>query len=274
MRTLGALLILGLFIVGCQKPTETVVTEKIKLPKGTKIEAVTLKELTSGGTPEGEAVPMMVSQDVKDSSGHVLVPRGAAVTGEVSWSRTEGSLGGLTNRPARLKFRFKEVVLPDGTRAKLSASEEKEDQEFELNRDNTGQINVTSQVEQLADNPQNQEAMDALKRLVEDGDMSNLNSEKLSEVAQQLNLTATTRLANDKDVNQVADLMQKIKGGSTIASLASGGSLLAVDAAMELIGVVGQVGSRLGRSLGGRNIRAYVGTPVTAYVVQDVQVTP
>ena len=59
------------------------------------IRLILLKELHSGGTPQGTIVPFMVDQNVTDSNGNVLVKAGTPAYGEVVWSRREGALSAL-----------------------------------------------------------------------------------------------------------------------------------------------------------------------------------
>src|SRR5688500_17851987 len=162
MRFVLAIGVMGALAFGCapEPVAKAVEVQTSKLEKGTKIKAVLLKELTSGGTNEGAEVPTMVSEDVKDAAGKVLVPRGTPVAGKITWSRTEGTLGSLTNNPARLKFKFIGGKTADGKDFKLSAKSDA-DEEFELNRDNTGRNEASEQLEALASDKANDKALAA-----------------------------------------------------------------------------------------------------------------
>jgi hypothetical protein len=245
-----------------------------KLARGTPVRAVLLTELTSGGSKEGSEVAMMVSEDVVESDGNVVVPRGAAVMGEVTWSRSEGTLGGLTNRPARLKFKFKHLILPGGKQIPLSADPNDPEAEFELNRANTGEVPGNGNMEQSATIEQNQATLESLRRLLDKGQLDEQDKEQISRLAADWKLDATQKIMDEGRADQVSNLLEQIKGGATVSALAGGSPLIAVDAALELVKVVGKVGSKLSKTLGGRNIHAYVGTPVTAYVRDDLEVTP
>jgi hypothetical protein len=278
MRCFWWILLLVLALGGCtnQPAAEAKQVQTVKLEKGAKINMILLKELSSGGTEEGSEVPLMASEDVKDSSGHLLIPKGTPIAGIVTWSRSEGSLGSVLNQPARLKLKFTGGKAVDGTAFKLSAKADAPDEEFELNRDNTGQVQVSQTLDTLAENKDNQQALDALRELFESGQASHLEDpatkQKLAELANQLGLPATATLAKKDEIDKMADLVSQIRHGATAASLATGGSAALVDAALELAGIAGQMGSRLARTLGGRNIRAYVGTPITAYVAETVEI--
>ena len=274
---LAALLVVA---VGCG-PKEVaeppkVVTRKVHVAPGLEVRAVLLSELTSGGSNEGDDVPMMVAEDIRDASGAVVVVKGTPLLGKVTWSRAEGALGALTNQPARLNFKFDTVPAVDGTALKLSAVTG-EAKDYELNRDNTGKTEPSAQLEKLAEDTTNEQALEAVRELFDKGDASKLDSpetrQKLSAIAQQMGLANTSKLIEKNEVDKMNDLVRQLRQGGTVAALASGGSATLVDAALELANVAGQVGSRLGRMLGGRNIKAYVGTPVKAYVIEAAEVT-
>jgi hypothetical protein len=217
----------------------------------------------------------MVSEDVKDAKGRVLVPKGSAITGKVTWSRSEGTLGSLLNQPARLKVKIENVKAADGTVVKLSAEKGKPE-EVELNRENTGRVVASQQLEKVAEDKANEAALEAIRDLFEKGEVAKLDSpetrQKLTAIAQQMGMTTTSKVMQENQVDKVTDLVQQIRRGTSLANLATGGSASLVDAAIELAGVAGQIGDRLGRIVGGRNIRAYVGTPVEVYVLETVEV--
>jgi hypothetical protein len=124
----------------------------------------------------------------------------------------------------------------------------------------------------LAKDKGNEAVLTAVRDLFEKGETSGLSNEKLTALATELNLPTTQKLAKDSKVDEITDLVQQIRRGATLTNLAADGSATLVDAALELAGVAGQVGNRLERMIGGRNIRAYVGTPVTLYVSETVEV--
>lgn len=266
-------------LAGCsaaqQQAPAAMPLEAVKLEAGTPVKAILMKELTSGGTNEGEDAPLMVSEDVKDAKGRVLVPKGSVVTSKVTWSRSEGTLGSLLNQPARLKIKIENLKAVDGALVKLSAEKGKFE-EFELNRENTGRITASEQLEKVAGDKSNDLALEAVRDLFEKGEGAKLDSpetrQKLAAIAQELGLPTTTKVMQENQVAKVTDLVQQIRRGTSLANLANGGSASLVDAAIELAGVAGQIGDRLGRIVGGRNIRAYVGTPVQVYVLETAEV--
>ncbi|MEZ0324652.1 MAG: hypothetical protein ACAH95_01995 [Fimbriimonas sp.] len=249
--------------------------EVVKLEAGTPVKAILMKELTSGGTQEGEDVPLMVSEDIKDAKGRVLVPKGSPITGKVTWSRTEGTLGSLLNQPARLKVKIDSVKAVDGVTVKLSAEKGKLE-ECEFNRENTGKVVASGQLEKLAGDKANDAALQAIRDLFEKGDVTNLDTpegkQKLAAIVKEMGLTTTSKVMEENQVNKVTDLVLQIRRGSGLVNLATGGTATLVDAAVELAGVAGQIGDRLGKMVGGRNIRAFVGTPVEVFVLEPVDV--
>lgn len=255
-------------IAGCGSSAGKPLILKAKTP----VHAILLTELTSGGSQKGDPVMMMTTDEIKDGSGNVLVPKGASMIGDVTWSRAEGTLGSLTNEPARLNFKFKSLILPDGSTADVSASPDQADADYELNRENTGFVSTSRQIDALAEGSDNAAAMAVLQNLVQSGKLNEQDKAKIADLAQQLDLPATTKAVTNEDIDKVASLIQKVRQGATVGSLASGGSMVVVDAAIELIDAAGELGDRLSRTLGGRNIHAYVGTPVTAYVEEDTEV--
>lgn len=263
-----------ILLMSCKalEPTATAkAPESVKLEAGTQVKAVLMKELTSGGSNEGDEVPLMLSEDVKDAKGRILVPKGTPIMGKVTWSRSEGTLGSLINQPARLKFGVDHLKAVDGAVVKLSAAKAKAE-EYELNRENTGRMVASEQIETLAQDKGNEAVLAAVRDLFEKGETPQMDNEKLTAIASQLNLPTTTKLIQENKVDEVTDLVQQIRRGATLTNLATGGSASLVEAALELASVAGQVGNRLERMIGGRNIRAYVGTPVELYVSETVEV--
>jgi hypothetical protein len=275
---LPIILVSGLLLAGCgaQPQAEAKQVEEATLAAGTPVQAILLQEISAGATDEGEEVALMVSEDVKDAKGRVVVPKGSPVVAEVTLSRSEGTLSALMNQPARLNVRFKTLRAADGTTVELSADLEDREAEFEFTRANTGRGEPSRKLESLLEDEANEEAMAALQQLFESGDVRSLDSadtrDRLQRIADEIGLEGTSRVIRQNELSQVGDLLQAVRRGSNLATLASGGSLAVVDAALELASVAGHVGGRLSRMVKGRTIRAHVGTPVTAYVVEEVVV--
>ncbi|CAN5641505.1 hypothetical protein BH11ARM2_BH11ARM2_25330 [soil metagenome] len=264
MRNLYRILPLLMLLGGCrsasQPVAETSAPRKVSLAAGTPVRLVLFDELASGGSAEGKEVRLALMDPVEG------LPAMSPATAVVSWSRTEGTLGGLTNRPARLNLTLKSLKGPNGEEIPLSA-DPNEPHDYELNRDNTGRPSTVAQKE-----PEEGDvaAGTAVKELIEQGQSSGLNAEEVGQLARKLGMGETARLAEAGKLDQVQSLCRKIRDGGTIAGLASGGT---VAAAMELVNLAGDLGHRLGKTLGGRNIRAYPGTVIPAYVAETTMVT-
>lgn len=225
------------------------------------MELVLLDELTSGGSEKGTTVRLALSKPVNGLS--AMSP----ATATVSWSRTEGTLGGLSNRPARLALTFEGLKGPNGEEIPLSADPQ-EAKEYELNRANTGRPETTD-VEVASPGSEEESAQRAVQELIQQGESGGLDAKQVGELARKLGMNETAKLADAGRLNEVQSLIRTVRGGGSIANLATGGP---VAAALELVTFAGDVSHRLGRNLGGRNIRAHPGTKISAYVARETTV--
>lgn len=234
-------------------------TRTVTLAAGTPVKLILLDELTSGGSPEGTTVRLALAEPVDG------LPAMTPADATVSASRTEGTLGAMMNRPARLNLTLGSLVGPNGAIIPLSA-DAKAPKDYELNRGNTGRPDVAQKEPEEVDIS----AGVAVQQLIEKGESGGLDSKQVGDLAHKLGMNETAKLADAGHLDQAQRLVQTVRQGGSVAGLASGGT---VAAAMELVSLAGDVGHRLGRTLGGRNIRAYPGTIVPAYVAQDTTVT-
>ena len=257
-RSLGGLLPLVLLGCGPKPSPPAPVARKVTLAAGTPLKLVLLDELTSGGTEKGETVRLALAEPVDG------LPTMTPATATVSWSRTEGTLGSMMSRPARLNLTLKSLTGPDGEAIPLSAAPD-EAKDYELNRDNTGRPGEKDPGDE------NEVAQRAVQELIQKGQSGGLDARQVGDLARRLGMGETAKLADAGRLDEVQSLMRTVRAGGTVASLASGGT---VAAALEMVNLAGDVGRRLGRSLGGRNIRAYPGTVVPAYVLQETTITP
>ena len=263
----GNLLLALLFLAGCHRtpePTPVVATppppRTVALAAGTPVKLVLLDELTSGGSDQGQTVHLALAEGI---DGLIAMSHATAT---VSTSRTEGTLGAFMNRPARLNLTLGSVAGPDGTMIPLSA-DPKEPKDVELNRGNTGRPDVAQREPEETDVA----VGTTVQGLIETGESGGLDPKQVGDLARKLGMVQTARLADAGRLGDAQRLVQTIRQGGTVAGIAGGGT---VAAAMELVGLAGDVGHRLGRSLGGRNIRAYPGTIIPAYVARDTVLTP
>ncbi|RYG23479.1 hypothetical protein EON82_13910 [bacterium] len=260
MRSLP--LLLALTLIGCQSSAQQTAApppapKKVTLAAGTPVKLVLFDELTSGGSEKGAEVRLALAEPL--SGLPILCPASAIV----SQSRTEGTLGALLNQPARLAIQIKSLKTPAGEEIPL-AVDTKGETEYELNRANTGRPEPPE-----GDVPDEALQM-SIRELVQKGQTQGLDAKQVAELAKRLQLAETAKLAETDKLNEVQGLIQAVRSGTNLATLVTGG---AAGAAMELVRVAGDTCARVGKKLGGRNIRAYPGTTVTAYVAKDTSVT-
>jgi len=264
--------------VGQTPPAEPAKAEA-ELASGTALKAILLRELVSGDAEEGSEVPLMVAEDVKDAQGRVLIKKGAPVRARVTNSRREGSLGALTNQPARLSMTFTCTVAADGQPVTLCAKVEKPDEAFSLTRENTGRVKPSPELLALLEDQRNQAILTAVNQVFMGGNAvlfeKQENRDQLAKLAEKLNLPHLRSLAQQNQIGRAQIFLNKMKqvtSMNTVTSLLDGGTVGTVSALMEMAGVANHVGGRLSRTIGGRNIKAYVGTTVTAYVAKPCKV--
>ena len=252
------LLVLG----GCRRASEPEptppVVRRVAVPAGTPVKLVLLDELTSGGSDKGQEVHLALAEPIDG------LPAMSPATAVVSESRTEGTLGALMNRPARLNLALVGLKGPTGERIPLSA-DPKEPKDYELNRANTGRPDAPQKEPEEAD----VSVGVAVQALVEKGESGGLNAKEVGDLARRLGMGETAKIADAGRLEDAQRLVRALRTGGTVAGLASGGT---VAAALELVNLAGDIGHRLGRTLGGRNVRAYPGTVVQAYVLRETTV--
>ena len=83
-------------------------------------------------------------------------------------------------------------------------------------------------------------------------------------------MSETARLAEVGKLGEAQEIIRTARDGGSIANLAGG---TPIAAALEMVRLAGDVGHRLDRTLSGRNIRAYPGTDIAAYVARTTSVT-
>lgn len=268
-------LVLPILIAGCG----TMAAKKEPLAQGTPVKLVLLRPLQAGEAKEGSTVPLMVSEDVKNAEGKVLLAKGTLASAEVKWSRSEGTLSGLMNQPARLTIQLKETKAADGSTVRLTANKEAEEENvYAFTRDNTGKVDFGEQIEELVKSEASQRLLNEINTALQGGNTPDLNSEDskkvLQEISSKLSLQQTASILSQGKSDELSKTLEAVNRGQSLAALASGGSLTSVMAVVELANVALEVGSRVSRMLKGRTIRAYAGTEVPAYVEAAVEVVP
>jgi len=272
MRNAFLAVVLVLVAAGCQPAaTPAPASKVVSLAKGTPVELMLAKQIDAGAAQEGEFVPLLVAKDVCDADGNVLIPKGSVVTGEVKNSRSEGTLSGLMNRPARLDIAIKEVQLPNQVVASLAADPEKPDEVYRFTRENTGKPSGDdAKIEDLLKDEVNRQLAEKLSSAF-NGQTPDLSTpeakEALSHFASELGLNDTKKLLDSGkgDVQKISGAIDRLQHGD-ISGLMSGDLTLTLSSITELANLAGGLGDRLSRTLKGRTIHAYPGTTVRAYL--------
>ena len=219
---------------------------KTPVAENTPVKLILIDDLTSGGTPMDTPVRFALNSSIPGSD---LPPVGTIVTGKVTWSRAEGTLGVLTDRPARLN-----VTLDPMGNYLLSGSKEPAD-EVEFNRANTG---LPEPATAAAATP---EKAELLEKLLTDPSGSSITREALDSLKSDSALPATEKLLSQSHGGSTESLVTALATGGTSAEFE-----LALSAVNEVRGVLGRNLGALKRKFSGRNIHAYPGTEVTAYL--------
>jgi hypothetical protein len=271
--------VLALVALGCgPKGPSAPELKTASLSKGAEVPLILLRQLEAGSTREGTLVPFMVAQDVEGPDGIVVIPKGAVAEGEVSWSRSEGTLSGVLGQPARLEVRILRTRSSGGDSVPLQSDSEDERENFEFNRANTGvpDAKISGGGMQGFDSVELEtKALAAIEDFFETGDAQKLNVQddvrewlyKASEENQMQEL----RSAMDSGSSDLTRVIRHVRDGS-LTQLAGSELLLAVHAVTQLGRLAHSVERSLSSKLKGRTIKAYVGTPAKAFVAKDVRV--
>lgn len=243
---------------------------------GQSVPLILMRQLEAGKDKEGDEVLFIVAQDVKTKDGGIAIAKGAAVKGTIKQSRGENMMSGLTNRPARLAIVFDEVKSVDGQIVDLSADiQATKDAQYSFTRANTGKQDVVAKLEKLSADEDVKTTLQEIQDAFADGKAPNFEDPKakeaLNKISKEFDLKALGQAIAEDRVGEISAVMRSTKDVSSAAQALTSGSLT-VAAVLELANVVGDVGGKLSRVLGGRTIRAYPGTEVTAYIARKVEV--
>ncbi len=271
-RMLGLSLLIA--IAGCTAQ-EPVKQQALTLPAGTTIPLVLAKDLRAGDAKEGEYVPFIVATDVKVGD-KVAVPKGTLAQGKVVWSRSEGTLSGLMNQPARLEVKLETLKLASGEVA-IACDPKKPDEPYAFTRENTGKPSADeTKLDELLKTEMNLRLAEKLNQVFEgkSPDFSTQESqEALTAIANEMGLNDTRRLLSEgkSNVGQITSTIERLQRGD-LSGIATGDLSLSLGAVMELANLVGGLGDRVSRALKGRTIHAYPGTKIEAYLVTSATV--
>lgn len=243
--------------------------EPTPLAAGTEVPLILMTELASGGSRQGEEVVFLVTADVLGSDGKVAIRRGTLAFGRVAWSRSAGALSQFVNEPARLAVSVDRAEAIDGQVVYLRATETEDP--FHFTRENTAVLKRTNAVDKALADPDTKAAIEKLLKGLEGENMGTPSA--VADLAEALGMQETKRLADSRTLNDLEQALKGISAGD-IARVAAGDTSLVVSAITEIAGLRQVVGDRIGGLFKGRNIRAFPGTPLTAYVAELVMVVP
>lgn len=244
----------------------------VTLPVGTEVELVLLKELTSGGSKEGEQVPLLVSQDVKDAQGQVLIPRGAIAYGKVVWSRGATTFTALANQPARLAISINSTYAIDDKLVPLAADLNDPDKPHQFTRSNTAVQSAREELEKLFASEDSKAVLEKIKSAFEDGQVPEFDSNDVFlHIAEEMGMNSTKELAQKGKLGMITSTLEEIQRGG-LTRISGGEAALLIGAVTEVAQLGGQVGSKIAGMLKGANIKAHPGTPVIAYTLHPVDV--
>src|SRR5262245_27815736 len=116
MRIFTALVLLVGCVIGCGRndSSSEPVGKEVTIAKGAEVDLLLLRQIEAGSTREGTLVPFMVAEDVRNPTGDVVIEKGTIAEGEVTWSRSEGTMSGMMRKPARLEVAIKRTRAPGG----------------------------------------------------------------------------------------------------------------------------------------------------------------
>jgi hypothetical protein len=249
---------------------------EVSVPVGTEVPLVLMEKLESGGTEEGETARFVTAEDVVVNGG-VVIPAGQPVQAEVVWSRAANVASDIINQPARLQVVFESIELASGERISLSGLASEPAEPYEFNRENTGRELSQDALSRLWDDPDTRDLMEHLAKGMSGEESLNLDrqdAEELRVIARELGLDETTEMLENGDASAVETLERALLSAQSgdVSGFESPESLLAVAAISELGNLASGVDRSLRGIFKGRNIRAYVGTPVTVYIAEPLEI--
>jgi hypothetical protein len=252
----------ALFAFGCGGEPKVA-----RLDKGTEVPLILMQQLSAGGSQVGEEVAFMLTEDLKAADGSVLVPRGAIAYGRVSWSRSAGALSKITNEPPRLAITVDRTTSIDKRTVLLEVTEDGEPYQF--SQKNTSPIRASAGIDQALKDDQTKSELERLFRAFEGDSMG--DERVIRELAEKLGLKSTEKMAREHSIRDIESIVKQIVQGEA-TRVVGGQTTLIIDTIAELAGLRFSVGDRIAGVFRGPTIHAYPGTPVTAYVAEDMDI--
>lgn len=263
-----------LAVAGCTQSPSTTQPDVSTLQAGTEVRLVLLKELSSGAAPENSRVPMLVLDDVLADDGHAAIALGTLAFANVRWSRAGSLVSTLENRPARLSITFDRTLAVDGQPVRLEANPEKPGDAFQFTPANTSKKEVSVAVQELVRTPEGREAAEKIRAMFAEGGAPSVSEEYFNSlVLERLRLPSARVLSKKGELNKAFDLLREAAAGK-LTRIAGPEAEFTVRALQEFADVANQAGNILESKFKGRNLKAYAGTPLVAYVGETVTLRP
>lgn len=252
------------------------------LPAGTEVKLLTLANLDAGKSKVGQSFPLVVAEDIKDSSGRVLIEAGSIVTGEVTRSRGGSLAATIVNQPARLEAKFNSVKTVDAQSSPLVVDKSEPEKSYEFTRRNAGEADAGDAIEAMWQHEETQKAITALsgKLSGEKVDLTAPDMKKvLADAAKTMDMPNTNQLLQGKDqrtgkdFDELSQSMDKVISGN-LKGMNGGEIVVAAMALGEMGKLVGSVDKTLRNTLKGRSITVPIGTPVSVYTTKELKIKP
>lgn len=258
-----------IFLGACKKEPRVV---EAFLPAGTEVTLVLLKELSSGGSKEGETFPLLVVENVMDAAGNVVIAKGTVAHGKVTWSRGSTVFTALVNQPARLAITLERTFDITGGTVPLTAKPGEQKAVLELTRASVSEERANAVIDRLLTS---QDTADLLKQFSEsfrDGNLSEETAEEFFEkIVDRLNMPNTRRLVEKQGAKGFRTFFNELHRGN-VKRITEIDALLVISALSEMSEMAMDVQSRLRGIFKGANIKVPVGTPFTAYLSAPVRI--
>lgn len=244
-------------VVGCAREAAPPEIKTYNLPSGTSVSVRLASALNAGASDVGSPVLLVVDQPVS-VDGATVIPKGSVVSAKVSKSRSEGTLSGLLNQPARLSIEIDSLAV-NGIDIPVEFAEGKE---FDFDRDNTSDAKLD--VQQALSDPSQRAVLEGLAEALAKGQIPEVSDVAVLEsTAQGLGLRQLETAAKGGK-SSLNSLLSDLQSPAGIAKMVNGGQLdLALGAASEIIRLGDAAARGLGRALRGRTIRAPIGMNLT-----------
>lgn len=265
---------LGSGVLGAKAP-EGPKERVVSVPAGLEVPLLVLETIDAGGTPEGEEVQLIVSEDVFHD-GEVVIAKGTRLSGEVSQSRGASLMSAMANRPARLAMTLPSVpVLGGDSVAVLAMDEDGEDAVWTFTQKNTAERVDATKIDALWSDEGSREALAAIAdRMMKGKDLDGVEKELMA-VAEALELDKTSevvlRQQGDRSGLTMGKAVDAMVEGN-LGRLAGADAVLAAEALGEVMDLVSSVDHKVRGIFKARTVRATVGTPVRVKTAEGFEV--